>query len=283
MTYINNSALVSTSWLAQNIKNPNIRILDGSWHLPPTGRSGLKEFNLQHISGARFFDIDEISDKNSSLPHMLPSEEYFSSCVEGLGISNSNQVIIYDYEGLFSAPRVWWMFRAFGHKNVSILLGGLNSWIKENRPTSSELTKIEPGTFKAKLNKHSVASKLQLKENLKTKESLVIDARSSQRFNGSEPEFRPGVKSGHIPGSKNLPFDEIIDINTGSFVDNQSLQNTFDAIGATEDRPLITSCGSGITACVLALGLHLIGRDNHSIYDGSWTEWGSSDDTAIEV
>ena len=283
MTNINNSALVSTSWLEENIKDPNLRILDGSWHLPPTGRSGLKEFNLQHIPGARYFDIDEISDKNSSLPHMLPSSEYFSCCVEELGISNSNQVIVYDFEGLFSAPRVWWMFRAFGHSNVSILSGGFNLWLKENRPISRELTKIKPGTFKAKLNKGTVASKLQLKENLKTKKCLVIDARSSNRFSGSEPEFRPGVKSGHIPGSKNLPFDKIINANTGSFTDTQSLKNSFDAIGATKDKTIITSCGSGITACVLALGLHLIGRDNHSVYDGSWTEWGSSDDTTIEV
>ncbi len=283
MSYINNDALADTAWVAAHLDDAQVRIVDGSWHLPPTGRNGHDEYRQAHIPGAGFFDIDAISDPESSLPHMMPSAEAFAAAVSDLGIANDHRVIVYDSEGLFSAPRVWWMFRAFGHDNVAVMTGGFRAWQNEGRPVSDGIPAPQVAAFKAQLNANMVRSKAQISANLDSGDELVLDARAANRFAGTEPEFRPGVRPGHIPGSGNLPYSEIVDAEAGAFVSSNDLRNAFDAQGATGTYPVATTCGSGITACILGLGLHLIGRDNWAVYDGSWTEWGGSDDTPIEV
>jgi len=282
MSYVNDKSLVTTSWLADHLDDPKVKIIDGSWHLPTTGRDGHKEYLNMHIPGAVYFDIDKISNSSSKLPHMMPSSKIFSSNVSKMGISNSNKIIIYDSDGLFSAPRVWWMFRAFGHENVSVMTGGFKSWINENKPVSDHLPKISKGDFLGQLNTDMIKSLSEIKNNIVNNKELVLDARASNRFNGSEPEFRPGVRSGHIPKSLNLPYNKIIN-NDGTFISNQELVDVFNKLGANEEKSVITTCGSGITACILGLGLHLTGRNNWTVYDGSWTEWGSNKDVEIEV
>ena len=282
MSYVNDKSLVSTSWLVDHLDDPKVKIIDGSWHLPTTGRDGHKEYLNMHIPGAVYFNIDKISDYSSTLPHMIPSSKTFNSKISEMGISNSHNIIIYDSEGLFSAPRVWWMFRAFGHKNVSVMTGGFKSWVNENKPVSDNIPKISKGDFSGNLDPNMIRSLNDIKNNIVNNTELVIDARATNRFDGSEAEFRPGVRSGHIPKSFNLPYNKLIN-DDGTFISNSELINIFNTIGATEEQPVITTCGSGITACILGLGLHLIGRDNWTVYDGSWTEWGSNKDVDIEV
>lgn len=282
MSYVNDKSLVSTSWLVDHLNDPNVKIIDGSWHLPTSGRDGYKEYLDMHIPGAVYFDIDKISDSSSALPHMMPSAEVFSSKVREMGVSNSHKIIIYDSQGIFSAPRVWWMFRAFGHKNVSVMTGGFKSWMNENKPIEDHLPKISEGDFLGKLNADVIRSLSDIKNNIVSNKELVIDARATNRFNGSELEFRSGVRSGHIPKSINLPYDKVIN-NDGTYISNKELVDVFNKLGANEEQSVITTCGSGITACILGLGLHLIGRNNWTVYDGSWTEWGSNKDVEIEV
>ncbi len=283
MSYVNEDALVDTAWVAAHLDDPEVRIVDGSWHLPPTGRNGHDEYLEGHIPGAVFFDIDAISDPASTLPHMLPSAVAFAAAVGMMGISNDHRVVVYDSEGLFSAPRVWWMFRAFGHDKVAVMTGGFRAWQNEGRPVTAEVPSPPAATFEAQLNQDMVRSLAQMRANLESGAELVLDARAPGRFAGTEPEIRPGVRSGHIPGSGNLPYAEIVDAETGAFVPGDDLRTAFDAQGATGTQTVTTTCGSGITACILGLGLHLIGRDNWAVYDGSWTEWGGSDDTPVEV
>ena len=282
MSYVNDKSLVSTSWLVDHLNDPNVKIIDGSWHLPTSGRDGYKEYLDMHIPGAVYFDIERISNTSSALPHMMPSAEVFSSKVREMGVSNSHKIIIYDSQGIFSAPRVWWMFRAFGHKNVSVMTGGFKSWMNENKPIEDHLPKISEGDFSGKLNTDVIKSLSDIKNNIVSNKELVIDARATNRFNGSEPEFRSGVRSGHIPNSINLPYDKVIN-NDGTYISNKELVDVFNKLGANEEQSVITTCGSGITACILGLGLHLTGRNNWTVYDGSWTEWGSNKDVEIEV
>lgn len=283
MSYVNENALVDTAWVAAHLDDPQVRIVDGSWHLPPTGRDGHEEYRQTHIPGAVYFDIDAISDPDNSLPHMMPSAEAFAAAVGDLGISNDDRVVVYDSEGLFSAPRVWWMFRAFGHDNVAVMTGGFRAWQSEGRPVTDEVPSPPTATFEARLNQGMVRSIAQMRANMDSGAELVLDARAANRFAGTEPEIRPGVRSGHIPGSGNLPYSEIVDAEAGAFVSGDDLRNAFDAQGATGIQTVTTTCGSGITACILGLGMHLIGRDDWAVYDGSWTEWGGSDDTPVEV
>lgn len=283
MSYVNPDALVDTAWVADHLDDPAVRILDGSWHLPPTGRDGRAEYDAAHIPGAVYFDIDAISDPDSTLPHMLPTAEAFAAAVGALGISNDHRVVVYDHTGLASAPRVWWMFRVFGHDNVAVMTGGFRAWQNEGRPVTDEIAVPPAADFKATLNAGMVRSKEQMLANIDSGAELVLDARAANRFAGTEPEFRPGVRPGHIPGSGNLPYAEIVDAETGTFVAADDLRIAFDAQGATGAQPVATTCGSGITACILGLGLHLIGRDDWAVYDGSWTEWGGSDDTPVEA
>jgi thiosulfate/3-mercaptopyruvate sulfurtransferase len=283
MAYVNDDALVDTAWVAGHLDDAGVRIVDGSWHLPPTGRDGHDEYRQAHIPGAVYFDIDAISDPDSTLPHMLPSAEAFAAAVGELGISNDHRVVVYDSDGLFSAPRVWWMFRAFGHDNVAVMTGGFRTWQSEGRPVTAEVPAPPAATFEARLNQGMVRSLEQMRANMDSGAELVLDARAANRFAGTEPEIRPGVRSGHIPGSGNLPYSEIVDAEAGAFVSGDDLRNAFDAQGATGTQPVTTTCGSGITACILGLGMHLNGRDDWAVYDGSWTEWGGSDDTPVEV
>ncbi len=283
MSYVNDDALVDTAWVADHLDDPQVRVVDGSWHLPSTGRNGHDEYLAAHIPGAVYFDIDAVCDPDSTLPHMLPTADAFGAAVGEMGIGNDNRVVVYDSVGLASAPRVWWMFHAFGHDNVAVMTGGFRAWQSEGRLVTADVPSPAAAAFAAQLNDNMVRSIEQLRANIDSGAELVLDARAPGRFNGTEPEIRPGVRSGHIPGSGNLPYAEIIDAEAGTFVSSTDLRNAFDAQGATGLQPVTTTCGSGVTACILGLGMHLIGRDNWSVYDGSWTEWGGSDDTPIEV
>ena len=283
MSYMNSDSLVDTAWVAAHQDDPAVRVVDASWHLPPTGRNGREEYDEAHIPGAVYFDIDAISDLDNPLPHMMPTAAAFAAAVGAMGIGNEHRVIVYDADGLFSAPRVWWMFRAFGHDNVALMTGGFRAWQNEGRPVSGETPTPAATVFAARFNPNMVRSKEQMRANIDSGAELVLDARAANRFAGTEPEMRPGVQPGHIPGSGNLPYAEIVDAEAGCFKSADDLRIAFDAQGATGTHPVTTTCGSGVTACILGLGLHLIGRDDWAVYDGSWTEWGGSADTPIEA
>lgn len=281
--YTNSDALVDTAWLAQRLDEPSVRILDCSWHLPPTGRNGKAEYASAHIPGAGYFDIDAISDTASTLPHMLPTPEAFADAAGALGIGNDDRVVVYDADGLFSAPRVWWMFRVFGHDRVAVLSGGFAAWKAAGLPVTDTVAAPLRRTFGARFRPYMVRSLADLRANLASAAEQVVDARAAARFTGAEPEFRPGLRSGHIPGATNLPFQKLVDPATGAFLSADALRAAFDAAGVDPAQPIVTSCGSGVTACILGLGLHLIGREDWAVYDGSWTEWGGHPDTPIET
>jgi len=281
----NSPWIVETDWLASHLDAPDIIVLDGSWHLPNTGRNGRQEFAEQHIPGAVFFDIEEISDTSSPWPHMLPSPEKFSSRLRKLGIGNGARVVVYDTAGLFSAARIWWMFRIMGHNDVAILNGGLPKWKAENLP-------LEDGPAKQRRECHFSArfqaSKVKsLEDVLKTvtsdRPTQIVDARAAARFSGSTPEPRPQLKSGHIPGSKNVPFSNLLEPD-GTLKSRDEIKQAFLESGIDPNRPVITSCGSGVTAAVLVLGLELIGKNKSvSLFDGSWAQWGATQGVPIET
>jgi thiosulfate/3-mercaptopyruvate sulfurtransferase len=273
--------LVSTDWLAGNLSDPNLRVLDGSWHLPTENRDALAEFHASHITGAQFFDIDGISDKTSELPHMIPTAAQFEQQIAGLGISNDDQVVVYDSHGLFSAARVWWLFRAFGLENIAVLDGGLPKWIAEGRAVSSDVTTPVSGAVSAKLNDHIVRSAADVLQASASAREQIIDARPSARFKGEVPEPRAGLRSGHIPNSVNVFFKSVLN-SDGTLKSADELKAAFQAQGVDLDQPIITSCGSGVTASVLALALQKIGHTNHALYDGSWSEWGALHDYPVE-
>jgi len=280
VTYVNADSLVSADWVADHLDDPNVRIVDGSYHLAATGRDGKAEYLEAHIPGALHFDIDAVCDPSPNpSPHMFPSAEDFAAAVGAMGISNDQRVIVYDADGLFSAPRVWWMFRVFGHQNVAVMRGGFRNWKAENRPVTSDIPSFVATSFNAQLDATKLRSISQIQDNIESAAELVLDARAANRFDGSQPEARPGVEPGHIPGSTNLPYSEIIDVEAGTFRDADTLRAAFDRAGVDGSRTVATTCGSGVTACILGLGMHLVGRDNWALYDGSWTEWGSHDDT----
>jgi thiosulfate/3-mercaptopyruvate sulfurtransferase len=272
--------VVSTDWLAERLAAPDIAILDASWHLPSTGRNAKAEFMAERIPGAQFFDIDEISDTSSPLPHMLPSAEKFSSRVRKMGIGDGKKVICYDAHGLFSAARAWWMLRVFGHDDVAILDGGFPKWRAEGRP-------IEDGPphqpqerhFTAQFRSMMVRDKNEVREATKSG-AVVADARSPGRFRGEEPEPRKEVRGGHIPGARNVHYATLLKPD-GTLKSTEEIAKVFAAAGVDIAKPVITSCGSGVTAAILTLGLTLLGAKNHALYDGSWTDWGS--DPALPV
>jgi thiosulfate/3-mercaptopyruvate sulfurtransferase len=283
MSYINEKALVSTDWLERNLRSPRIKILDASWYLPDQGRNARAEFREAHIPGANFFDIDEITDRTSPYPHTIPGPGLFAEEMPMLGVNNADHVIIYDGSGLFSAARAWWLFRVFGHDRVSILDGGFPKWRAEGRPVDDGGPPPADfaGAFDIDVRRSMVRSIDDMRANLDSGAEQVIDARGPGRFTGSEPEPREGVRSGHIPGSRNLPYGSILTAD-GTVKAADDLTALFNEAGIGEG-PVVTSCGSGVTACALAFALHLVGRDDVAVYDGSWSEWGAQADTPVET
>ncbi|MFQ5784721.1 MAG: 3-mercaptopyruvate sulfurtransferase [Alphaproteobacteria bacterium] len=276
-------SLVSTEWLAAHLDAPDIRVVDASWHLPGSGRNAKAEYAEHHVPGAVFFDIDDIADSASSLPHMLPGPEKFSSRVRKLGLGDGIRIVVYDWGGWMAAPRVWWMFRVFGHDDVAVLDGGLTKWRAEGRPVDDRPVMPRERHFTARMNTFLVRDIEQMRANLESRREQVIDARSSERFHGRTPEPRADLRGGHIPGSLNLPFNALIDKDAHTLLDPATIEARFAEAGVARGKPVVASCGSGVSACVLALGLHLVGRRDVAIYDGSWSEWGGRDDTPVET
>lgn len=266
--------LVSTEWLAAHIKDPDLRILDGSWYLPQQGRDAKAEYDAGHIPGARFFDIDEISDLRSDLPHMAPPVEKFMSRLRAMGVGDGHQVVVYDGAGLMSAARVWWLFRLMGQENVAVLDGGFPKWQAEGREVEDLPPVIRDRHMTVRVQNHLVRDVTQVSAAAKLADHEIIDARSAGRFAGAEAEPREGLRSGHIPGSRNVPFGNLLNKN-GTMKSPDECRAIFEAAGVDLSKPAITSCGSGVTAAILSLALERMGKKDHSLYDGSWAEWGA--------
>ncbi len=283
MADFNSDAVVSTAWLAEHLSAPDVHVVDASYYLPHEGLSGRQEFELQHIPGAVFFDIDEIADGDDPLPHMLPAPEKFSSKVRKLGLGDGVRMVVYDQRGLMSAPRVWWTFRYFGHDDVAVLDGGLPKWLAEGRPVEDGPARPVQRHFTARMNSFMLRDKEQIRANLESGREQVVDARSRGRFEASEPELWPGRRAGRIPGSLSLPYTDLLDPETQTLRPVEELRARFEAAGLDMARPVVTTCGSGVTAAVLSLGLHLVGHKDVALYDGSWAEWGLPGDTPVDT
>jgi thiosulfate/3-mercaptopyruvate sulfurtransferase len=267
---------VSTQWLSEHLQSPDISVLDCSWHMPATKRVGRSEFLDARIPGAQFFDIDLISDTESSLPHMLSTPEKFASHVRKMGVGDGKKVVCYDSAGLFSAARVWWMFKVFGHADVAVLDGGLPKWRAEGRPLEDgPPLKPQERHFTARFQSMMVRDKADVRKALQ-----VADARAPTRFRGEEIEPRPGVRAGHIPGAKNVHYATLLNAD-GTMKSAAELAKIFETAGIDTSKSVVTSCGSGVTAAVLSLALTILNTRDHALYDGSWTEWGSAADTAV--
>ena len=265
--------LVSTEWLAKHIKDPDLRLLDASWYLPDAGRDAKAEYDVAHIPGARFFDIDEIADARSELPHMAPPVEKFMSRMRAMGIGDGHQVVIYDGAGLLSAARVWWLFKLMGQEHVAVLDGGFPKWLSEGRATEDMPPIPRDRHMTVRVQNRLVRDVTQAAQASKLGDPQIVDARAPARFRGDAPEPREGLRAGHIPGSRNVHYETLLnDDKTMKPIDET--RAIFEAAGVDLGRPVITSCGSGVTAAILALALERIGHDDWSLYDGSWAEWG---------
>jgi thiosulfate/3-mercaptopyruvate sulfurtransferase len=271
--------LVSTEWLAERLGEPNLVVVDGSWYLPSMNRDAFEEYRSAHIPGAIHFDLDEIADRDTDLPHMLPSPAEFAAHMRRLGIGDGMRIVVYDGMGLFSAPRVWWTFRVFGADQVFILDGGFTKWRAEGRPVESGTVARPPAEFTPRFDRDRVADAERVEQMLASGHAQVVDARSPERFRGEAPEPRPGLRSGHIPGSRNVPHSSLVD--GGSLAAPDRIRDALEAAGVDADRPVVTSCGSGVTAAIVWLALESIGRPPHALYDGSWADWGAREDKPV--
>lgn len=270
---------VSVDWLAAHLEAPGIRIFDASWHMPAAGRNARAEFLDGHIPGAVFFDIDAMADHSTDLPHMLPTPEAFADAVGALGLGDGMRVIVYDSVGLFSAPRVWWTLKVFGVEDVAILAGGLPAWIAAGQAVEKGPVLSSSARFTSRVNSALVADAARVAAALANNEAAIVDARSAERFRGAAPEPRPGLRSGHMPGALNLPYQNLIE--NGRLKEPAGLEAAFAAAGVDISREMIASCGSGLTACILSLARAATGRGPARVYDGSWTEWGARADLPI--
>ncbi len=275
------SPFVTTHWLAQHLGDANLVVVDGSWYLPTQNRDPEAEYRTGHIPGALRFDIDTVKDTSSPLPHMLPRADDFAAAVGKMGIADEDKIVVYDGAGLFAAGRVWWTFRAFGAHDVTILDGGLPKWTAEGRPVETGEAKPRPARkFTARFSPAVVAGIDDVRKALADRSAQVVDARPADRFRGEAPEPRPGLSSGHMPGSLNLPFADIL--ADGRLKSSEDLKAVFAKAGVDVDKPIITTCGSGVSAALLALALETVGKPAKALYDGSWAEWASRKDTVVE-
>src|SRR3954451_9410898 len=273
--------LVTTDWLATHIDDANVKVMDASFKLPGVLPLPVDDYLAAHIPGAAFFDVDAISDHNNPRPHMYPDAEQFARDVEALGISTGDTVVAYDAGGWVAAPRAWWMFLSFGYPNVRVLDGGLKKWTQEGRPTHAGKVTSAPGKFTAKLDPSYIRSQQQVLANIETRAEQLVDARPRGRFEGTAPEPRPDSRSGHIPGSRNVPYAELFDVGTGAMKPLDDLRKAFADAGVDMKKPIVTPCGSGVSALVLTLALYRLGVRGSALYDGSWAEWGLPDGPPI--
>lgn len=274
-------ALVSTAWLAARLGRPRLRSVDASWYLPASRRDPAAEYAGGHLPGAIFFDLDASSDPGSPLPHMLPEAGVFGRRMAALGLDDADDIVVYDGSGTnISAARVWWTFRVFGHPRVAVLDGGMGKWRAEGRPVEVGSVVLPPGRFSARLNRAAVRDLAAIQANLVGRAEQIVDMRASGRFAGREPEPRPGLRGGHIPGSLSLPYTDLVAAD-GTLLPLDQLRRRIAAAGVDPTRPVVATCGSGTSACVLLLALHLLGQDRAALYDGSWAEWGGRDDTPV--
>jgi thiosulfate/3-mercaptopyruvate sulfurtransferase len=273
--------LVSTDWLSARIDDPKVKVIDASFKLPGMLPLPVDDYLAAHIPGAVFFDVDVISDHNNARPHMFPDAAQFAADIGALGISTGDTVVVYDSGGWVAAPRAWWMFLSFGYPNVRVLDGGLKKWTQEGRPTHAGKVTPTPGKFTAKLDRSYIRSQQQVLANIETRTEQLVDARPRGRFEGTAPEPRPDSRSGHIPGSRNVPYAELFDAKTGAMKPLDELRKAFSGAGVELTKPIVTTCGSGVSALVLTLALYRLGVRGSALYDGSWSEWGLPDGPPI--
>ena len=270
---------VSADWLQKNLEKPGLKIIDGSWYLPAQNRDAWAEYEAGHIPGAIFFDHDEVVDPESTLPHALPAPELFARIAGSMGVAVDDQIVVYDGPGLFSSARTWWIFRVMGARNVKILEGGVDGWRKEGRPLTAEQTRIAPNLFEVDFDAERVASLEDMKHIVETHECQIADARPTGRFTGDDPEPRAGVRGGHMPGARSLPASTLS--RDGKLLPPGELRERFAQAGVDLGKPVVTSCGSGVTAAIITLALETLGHSANRLYDGSWAEWGSRSDTPV--
>jgi thiosulfate/3-mercaptopyruvate sulfurtransferase len=283
MPYVHPEALVSTEWLAAHLADPHVRVLDSSFKQPGITPTARQDYDSVHIPGAVFFDIDDVAEPGTSLPHMIPSAERFAEKMAERGIGNEDRVIVYDANGLSSAGRAWWLLRLFGHDNVALLDGGLPKWKAEGRNLETATPSTPARRFVARFRPELVRDKAAVLADIGVHKEQLVDARAAGRFEGTAEETWPGRRRGHIPGSRNLPFDQVTDATTRQLKNAEELRRLFDGARVDLGRPIVASCGSGVTACALAFALYLIGHPGAAVYDGSWSEWGLPDGPAIET